>query len=610
MNGRFEELYEGYSDGTLNDADRAEFLRLMEDPACRAEFVRLSAYEAAVSEELRVAAIREPADKKASSRTNPKVGSRRIPIVAAEPIDEARVLGRIAFAAAAAVVLILVLVFITSPGSDETRPLVVKPRPEPAAPRELPPPEPPKPAPEPEPVAPAPRPAAPPEDPLKPRTFTPAPTPEPERPKPRPPAPAPVERPSTKPEEPRESITFVATLERVSGDVSVGSDAGVAGRGIPSGRTVTTGRGGYASFKYPDGTRVELAAETTLSRVADGPTGKSAHLDQGMIAVDAVKQPAGKPLVLTTAQAESTVVGTQFVLSASQGVTRLDVREGRVKFTRLPQAVSSVVVREGHYAVAGPSGDPVAKPGSGLWKAPPAGLQMWLRADQGVKLNGSTVAAWLDQSAAGNSGVQDKPGAQPTLLPNAPGGRPSIRFDGTDDFLSLPEGFNDFRAGLTAFVVVRPAPGGSWSRFIDLDIGPQCENIVFGRKDAPDKLGFWVYTNSVTKGKVEALGAVIPNEVQAFCAHLAPGGRVTLYKNGVPVGAGDTSMPKSTSRKPNTLAKSNSGAGDPLFKGEFFEILLYNRALTDAERVYVEAYLNAKYLDPTVPPATLRPTDR
>jgi hypothetical protein len=314
--------------------------------------------------------------------------------------------------------------------------------------------------------------------------------------------------------------------------------------------------------------------------------------------------------VITTAQAESTVVGTQFVLSAAAGTTRIDVREGRVKFTRLPQAVSSVVVREGHYAVAGPTGDLAAKPGTGLWKAPTAGLQMWLRADQGVKTNGQTVSAWLDQSPTGNSAVQDKPAAQPTLVANALAGRPSIRFDGSDDFFSLPDGFNDFRAGLTAFVVVRPAPGGAWSRFIDLDVGPACENIVFGRKDAADKLGFWVYTNSSTKGKVEAPGAVVANEVQSFCALLAPGGKVTLYKNGASVATGDTSMPKSTPRKPNTLAKSNSGGGDPLFKGELFEILLYNRALSEAERSYVESYLNAKYLDPTVPPATLRPAER
>jgi hypothetical protein len=610
---RFEELYEGYCDGALTQTERGEFLRLLEDPAYRAQLVRLSTYEAAIGEELKLAGVRETGDQKPSSRTNPKVGSRRIPIQPPETADEARLLSRIAIAAVAAVLLILVLVFVSSTKPDEARPVVARPKPEPVAPRETAAPEPPKVAPEPAPVAKEPPPPA--GDPLQPPPLAPAPArsePAPERPAP--PSRTATETPGksapTRTEEPRESVTFVATVERVSGEIAVGGEAAAVGKGVASGQGVSTGRGGYGSLRYSDGTRVELAAETTLSRIVDGPSGKTATLEQGMISVDAVKQPAGRPLVITTAQAEATVVGTQFVLSASAGVTRLDVREGRVKFTRLPQGVSSVTVREGHYAVAGASGDLAAKPGTGLWKAPTSGLQMWLRADQGVKTNGPTVAAWLDQSPAANSAVQDKPSAQPMFVASALAGRPAIRFDGVDDFFSLPDGFSDFRAGLTAFVVVRPAPGGAWSRFIDLDVGPACENIVFGRKDAADKLGFWVYTNSLTKGKVEAPGAVVANEVQSFCALLAPGGKVTLFRNGAGVGTGETSMPKSTLRKPNTLAKSNSGGGDPFFKGELFEILLYNRALSEAERTYVESYLNAKYLDPTVPPATLRPAEK
>jgi hypothetical protein len=418
---------------------------------------------------------------------------------------------------------------------------------------------------------------------------------------------APVVPPAPKPEEPkpRESATFVATLETVSAPA-----LGEPGKGIAAGQTLTTGRDGYLSLKYPDGSRIELAPDTVLSKLQDGPQGKSAQLDSGMIFVEASKQPAGKPMVLTTTQAESTVIGTQFVLAASATTTRIDVREGRVKFTRLPQGVSSIVVTAGHYAIAGPTGELATKPGVSLWKAPLAGLQLWLRADAGTKMNGAAVAAWVDQSAAGNTAVQDKPAAQPLLVANAAAGRPCLHFDGTNHFLSLPDGFADFRLGLTAFVVVRPAPGGAWSRFIDLDVGPACDNIVFGRKDSPATLGFWVYANSVTKGKVEAPLTVLPDQVQTFCALLNPAGRVTLYKNGMAVATGETTQPKSVTRKPNGIAKSNAGGSDPAFKGDLFEILLYNRGLTEAERAFIESYLNAKYLDPSTPPPMLRTTDK
>jgi hypothetical protein len=606
---RFEELYERYCDGVLSDVERGEFLALLEDPATRAQFATAASFEVVVSEELRLSEVPAP-EKKASSRTWPKVGSRRIPIVSPEPADEAKVLGRIGFAAAAAVLVILLLIFITSPKSDE-RPVVVRPKSEAPPPRETPAPEAPKPrVVEVAPPVRTPPPAAPE---LTPRKFDAAPTPAPKPAAPPPLTPTkPAEKPApTRPEEPpRESATFVATLDRVVGEVLVGTEAGEAGKGIATGKPVSTGRGGYAALRYPDGTRVELGAETTLARVQDGPAGKSAQLEQGMIFVDAAKQPAGRPMSISTDHAESLVVGTQFVLQATPTFTRLDVREGRVKFTRLPQGVSSVMVNAGHYAIAGGPGEATAKPGVGLWKAPPAGLQIWLRADSGVKLNGNGVAVWSDLSAAGNAAAQDKAGSQPSFVANAQAGRPALRFDGTDDALLLPDGFSDFRAGLTAFVVARPTPGRAWARFIDLDVGPACDNIVFGQKDAPDKLGFWVYNNSQTKGKVEAPGAVTANEVQSFCALLAPSGRVTLYRNGAAVAAGDTSTPKSTTRKPNAIGKSNSGGGDPLFKGDLFEILLYNRALSEVERVYVESYLNAKYFDPTTPPASLRLTEK
>jgi hypothetical protein len=607
---RFDELFERYADGELGEAERAELVAVLGTTEGRARFVEASSFEAAVFEELRVAAASE---KSASSKSNPKVGSRRIPrVVPAEP-DESRTLARIAALAAAAVIVILTVVFATTsrsaaPPPLANRPVLIPKQPEARAP-EAPKAEAPAVAP---PTAPKPAPAA-----LS------APEPRPSRPEPdlsapavpaKPvPAPAPTRVAPARPddEKPRESATFVATVELVSGEAKLGEKAAEAGKGIAAGQGVSTGREGYLALRYPDGSKVELAGDTTISRISDGPPGKSAFLEAGMIFVEAAKQPAGRPMVVTTAQADSTVIGTQFVLAASPGTTRLDVREGRVKFTRLPQAVSSIVVTAGHYAVAGGSGELVSKAGAGLWKPPLSGLQLWLKADAGTRLNGTAVSAWVDQSSAGNTAVQDRPAAQPLWVPNAVGGRPAVRFDGVDDFFSLPDGFSDFRLGLTAFVVARPAAGGAWSRFIDLDIGPACDNIVFGRKDTPDKLGFWVYANSQTKGKVEAAGAVIPDQVQTFAARLDLNGRVTLYKNGTALATGDTTVPKSTTRKPNGIAKSNSGGGDPTFKGDLFEILLYNRALTEAERAYVESYLNAKYLDPaTPPPSLLRATDK
>jgi hypothetical protein len=132
---------------------------------------------------------------------------------------------------------------------------------------------------------------------------------------------------------------------------------------------------------------------------------------------------------------------------------------------------------------------------------------------------------------------------------------------------------------------------------------------VFGRRDTPDKLGFWVFANNQSRGRIEAPGVVVADQVQSFGVILAMGGRATLYRNGAAVASGQTSVPVAVVRKPNGIVKSNT-SGDPYFKGDLFEILVYNRALGDAERLLVDGYLNAKYFDATSPPPLVRPGER
>lgn len=602
---RFEELYERYVDGTLDPAGRAEFLAMLEDPAHRARFVELAAYEAALAEELTLAGpeLLPREEKKPSSRKHQAVGRRstgRIPVVRARRTTSRQPVAgwQIGIGVAAAVLVGIIVLFATaSRGGDPAK------RPAPAVAEQ----------------APAPKPLA--ADPVEPpKTAVKAPRiPEPPTPPPivapresrapqplvvpppkietpvAPKVPPPVEKPKAEPEAPRESVAFIAQIER-------SSDPSEAGKGIVSGQGLSTGPGRYLSVKFPDGTRLELGGDTVVDRVAEGVSGKWVQVERGLVAVDAAKQPAGKTLVVATPFAEATVLGTEFSMWTTAAYSRLDVKEGRVRFAR-PGGATSVVVGAGHYAIAGQGYDLAAKPGVSLWKAPAAGLILWLRAEAATN-----AAQWLDASPMGNHGSQPAAASQPALIANAAGARAALRFDGRDDFYMLPDGFSDFRAGLSAFVVTRPAPGGAWSRFLDLDAGPACDNIVFGRKDAPDKLGFWVYANDQTRGKVEAPGAVVADQVQSLGAVLGQGGRATLFRNGAAVAAGQTSVPTGVIRKPNGIGKSSSG--DPYFKGDLFEILLFNRALPDTERAYVDAYVNAKYFDPTSPPPMTRPAEK
>ena len=210
--------------------------------------------------------------------------------------------------------------------------------------------------------------------------------------------------------------------------------------------------------------------------------------------VDVPKQ--ARPMVVAGPHAEATVLGTEFTLSAGAGYTRLDVREGRVRFSR---GVSSVVVTGGQWGMSTPGQDLAVKTTTSPWKAPPAGLLGWFKADQvkpGVK---GAAASWLDQSGAGRHAVQPGPVSQPQVVDV---GRPALRFDGADDFLELPGVISDFRGGLSAFVVARIAPGTAPMRIFDFGAEISCDNIVFGRKDG--NLAFWALVKAESRGRVDA----------------------------------------------------------------------------------------------------------
>ena len=69
--GRFDELYERYCDGCLQEAEPDEFLMLLTDPEHRARFVELAVYESAVYEELSLAENEKSLEKAPRSERVP-----------------------------------------------------------------------------------------------------------------------------------------------------------------------------------------------------------------------------------------------------------------------------------------------------------------------------------------------------------------------------------------------------------------------------------------------------------------------------------------------------------------------------------------------------------
>ncbi|HZE98914.1 MAG TPA: tetratricopeptide repeat protein [Planctomycetota bacterium] len=229
-------------------------------------------------------------------------------------------------------------------------------------------------------------------------------------------------------------------------------------------------------------------------------------------------------------------------------------------------------------------------------RIPSQGLLLWLRADAGVEVTGTTVSRWQDQSKGKSDAIPKDPAAGPQLVASAIRGLPAILFSGKEDELRLPDGFEDFSAGLSVFVVGEPMtePVDEWS-FILLATpsrGAARVEMLLGRQRDSDQV---VYAAEDLQKQSRPFVSGIPpvKEFEDISALHDPSGEVRLYKRGSAVATGTLLIPRKTIRTRNRV-----GAG---LKGRIAEIVLYNRSLSEMERLGVEASLKERYFPAAAP---------
>ena len=166
------------------------------------------------------------------------------------------------------------------------------------------------------------------------------------------------------PRAPAVAALAIARLEEAEGEVYVVSDAGrlraEPGQDLFAGHEIQSGEGGFAVVRYPDATRLELGADSTLrlSPAADGP-GKKVVLSQGVVMADVSRQPEGRPLVLATPFVEVRGPAARFLAAITADATRVELEDGQVSLAPM-NAGPMVQLAAGSYAVAGAAGGPPA----------------------------------------------------------------------------------------------------------------------------------------------------------------------------------------------------------------------------------------------------------
>jgi hypothetical protein len=261
-----------------------------------------------------------------------------------------------------------------------------------------------------------------------------------------------------------------------------------------------------------------------------------------------------------------------------------------------------------------------------------AGLQLWLDSAAPETLfdatsGGSLVAAdgavarWEDKSGNTRHMTQSTSANRPTRKTGVQGGKDVLRFDGSDDSLSVPNSTATFKflhaADSTMFVVFKSGatanPGhGRYTVLSTTSTGSASDTGIelITRDSDPSTMNDSLEI-SVLKGLSENYpiqsvnNNFFPSGTVGLCsAVLKPGdavsgNRVSLRRNGGT--ASTTNSPSGANQTPSTgnasqsltLGRRGGDAAD--FNGDICEIIIYDSALSNTDRAAVESYLMTKW---------------
>ena len=215
------------------------------------------------------------------------------------------------------------------------------------------------------------------------------------------------------------------------------------------------------------------------------------------------------------------------------------------------------------------------------------GLKFWTKSNVGV--TGTTsVSQWNDVAGAGNHATQSTAANQPSLTNNSINFNPALTFDGTSDYLDLPQPFLGVPTGAsnrTVLGVGKPSDisGARWMLSYGNSVASQA-NSLGNNAGAAVYSG---YTDDISSAGIWT--ANTPN----FIAGSYDGTDATLYHN---------SLQKSTGAKTWSTATIRGYIGAQLdatptgfWAGDISEFAIYNKVLTGVEKQRVDSYMALKY---------------
>jgi hypothetical protein len=229
--------------------------------------------------------------------------------------------------------------------------------------------------------------------------------------------------------------------------------------------------------------------------------------------------------------------------------------------------------------------------------------------------DGTAVRLWADQSGNGYDAEQATTAARPTYIASGLNGLPVVRFDGTDDRLSVPSSTATFKFlhsdVSTVFIVAKAgvvADPGVIYGFIHNGTGTQNIGFYIRYTDASpnnDRIGHNIYLGTVGQIVVSnntSSGAFTANQFSFLTVLSKPSDAVVEERSAISINGGVSAKANFSTNTPSTSDASidltiggSSTATVPFLNGDIAEIIVYNRALNTSELAQVHKYLSMKW---------------
>lgn len=253
------------------------------------------------------------------------------------------------------------------------------------------------------------------------------------------------------------------------------------------------------------------------------------------------------------------------------------------------------------------------------------GLVLWLRADSLITKDGSnSVSEWGDLSDQENNFVQSTSSKRPLWVSSVVNSKPALRFDGSDDIMSSVKSLN-LTAGSSIFIVaknrVRKSNNGLF-RVAAAEIGVASDLELFWEAGTiPSTGGNFVATsnrpatgNTGLTFKIDNDAGPISGTYYMVSNHYISNGNHAYYMNskGMELNYGSAQtmqLPLGTNTAFIGLGiNTASGSSVNYLDGDIAEIMVFDRAVMNSERILIESRLAARYgianstaQNPTVP---------